>query len=138
MEVIVEWITLHHGEEGLCHNSSFGISFLYSLYLPLFLSHFPFLSQPPMCSPPFYASWCSHSSAAMPHFRDTLQYVVDMNMTNMHVGKMEVTKNGGGSKLPLFVMIATDEGFCSICCRHCQEFKNQVNTYFYWYLQDGE
>ena len=29
----------------------------------------------------------------MPHFRDVLQYVVDMNMTNVHVGKMEVTKN---------------------------------------------
>lgn len=44
----------------------------------------------------FYASWCSYSEAAMPYFKDTLQYIVDQNITGIHLGKIEITKNGGG------------------------------------------
>ena len=89
-----------------CNSSKQNIIPLFSL--PPHLSPLPPLPPSPS---QFYASWCAHSTAAMPHFRDTLQYVVDRNMTNMHVGKMEVTKSGGGSKLPLFIMAATGDGF---------------------------
>ena len=45
--------------------------------------------------PQFYASWCSYSEEAMPHFKDVLQHVVDQNVTGIHLGKIEVTKNRG-------------------------------------------
>ena len=31
----------------------------------------------------------------MPEFKAALQYVVDRNMTALHLGKIEITQNGG-------------------------------------------
>ena len=43
----------------------------------------------------FYASWCAYSDAAMPEFKAVLQYIVDQNITDVHMGKIEVTRNTG-------------------------------------------
>lgn len=42
-----------------------------------------------------YASWCTHSQAALSEFLQTIQYVVDNNITRLVVGKIDVIKHGG-------------------------------------------
>lgn len=42
-----------------------------------------------------YASWCVHSRAALAEFLETIQYIVDHNITEMVVGKIDIVKHSG-------------------------------------------
>lgn len=42
-----------------------------------------------------YAPWCVHSQAALAEFLKTIQYIIDKNITDIVVGKIDITKHGG-------------------------------------------
>jgi thiol-disulfide isomerase/thioredoxin len=83
----------------------------------------------------FYASWCSHSDAALPHFKDTLQHVVDQNITGLHLGKIEINKNPGIVKnfkirsTPTFIMYHRGARYVysgELSSRHLVDFLHRV------------
>ncbi len=42
-----------------------------------------------------YAPWCEYSQLALDEFIPTVQYIVDKNISDMVVGKIDIIKNNG-------------------------------------------
>ncbi len=43
----------------------------------------------------FYTPWCTHSEDALPHFVAAVQHIVDHNITQLSIGKIDISKAPG-------------------------------------------
>ncbi len=59
--------------------------------LPTHTHHLTYTHMPTQ----YYTPWCAYSQDALPHFVAAVQYIVDHNITELSIGKLDVSKQPG-------------------------------------------